>query len=184
MYRLFIALDMPGRIKNDLKNLCGGIPGAKWVDEDQLHITLRFIGEVDGSAFNDIKECLSDVKNSRFTMRLKGVGSFPPGRTPKILWAGVEDKTHLVRLHNSLESVLVECGLDREHRKFHPHITLARLNNPSVRRVADFLSVHSMFKTAKFTISEFHLYSSILTPKGAVHNLEVSYPLMIRQIPE
>ncbi len=177
MYRLFIALDMPRRIKNDLKNLCGRIPGARWVSDDQLHLTLRFIGEVDGSVFNDIKVCLPDVGTSRFSMRLKDVGSFPPGRTPRILWAGVEDKTHLVRLYNRIESVLVGCGLDREHRKFHPHITLARLNNPPVRRVADFLSAHSMFKTAKFTISEFHLYSSILNPKGAVHHLEASYPL-------
>lgn len=177
MYRLFIAVDMPGRIKNELNKLCNGIPGARWISDDQLHLTLRFIGEVDGSVFDDIKECLTDVENSRFRMRLKGVGSFPPGGTPKILWAGVEDKTQLVRFHKRIESVLVECGLGREHRKFHPHITLARLNNPPVRRVADFLSVHSMFKTVKFTVSEFHLYSSILNPKGAVHHLEAVYPL-------
>lgn len=182
MYRLFIAVPIPDHIKNKLLSLEVNISGAKWTHEDQLHITLKFIGEVNGQIFRDIRNKLSEIKMDQFLLQIKGVGYFPPGNfhkrsAPKVLWAGIEDAVLLIRLRNKIESTLNECGIKREGRKFNPHVTLARLRNSHSNSVAEFLSAHSTFKSKKFNVGEFRLYSSKLLPGGAVHNIEAVYPL-------
>ena len=182
MYRLFIAVPIPDYIKNSLLQLKVNIPGAKWTQEDQLHITLKFIGEVDGQVFNDIRKILSEIKMDQFPLQIKGVGYFPPGNfhkrsAPKVLWAGIEDVVLLTRLRNKIESTLNECGIKREGRKFNPHITLARLRNSHPNSITEFLSAYSTFKSDSFGVGEFRLYSSKLLPGGAVHNIEAVYSL-------
>ncbi|MBU0483003.1 MAG: RNA 2',3'-cyclic phosphodiesterase [Proteobacteria bacterium] len=215
MYRLFTAIDLPDQIKSELMAICCGLPDTKWVPADQLHLTLRFIGEVDGVMLNEIKGALAEVKSHPCAMRLKGIGHFPPRKQPKVLWAGVEDHKPLVQLRNRIESILVRCGLEPEHRKFSPHITIARLRDTPISKVARlkipaashgespygrilssdsltnpaascgecvslcmFMAAHSLFNTSEFTVQEFHLYSSYLTPKGAIHHQEASYLLL------
>ena len=89
MSRLFIALDLPEQVKNKIKRICFGLPGARWVAGDQLHLTLRFIGEVDGSMFHNIRAGLSRVKFPELTLTLKGCGVFPSRKKPRLLWTGI-----------------------------------------------------------------------------------------------
>ena len=177
MIRLFVAIDFPEEIKEMLSRLCFGLPGARWVSEDQLHLTLRFIGEVDGGIFQDIRDGLGDIKADPLTLVLKGTGFFPPRKKPRVLWVGLQKNDLLVTLRNRIEGKLTALGLEPETRKFSPHITLARLKNTPVSKVTRFLSSNNLFATPPFPVREFYLYSSFLTGKGAIHRREASYPL-------
>ncbi len=177
MLRLFVALDPPDSARLSLVRLCNGVPGAKWVPPDQLHLTLRFIGEVDNGTFADIADALAAVSVAPFSLRLSGVGHFPPRGAPKVLWAGVDDGVPAARLHDEIETRLRRLGLAPDSRKFAPHVTLARLRHARLGKVRDFLSQHALFASEAFALSTFHLYSSQLGAAGAVHRIEASYPL-------
>lgn len=177
MYRLFVAVDLPEEIREELSAICFGLPGAKWVKKEQIHITLRFIGEVDGGVFRDIREELAEIKGKPFTLKVKGTGSFPPGKKPHVLWAGLEGTDELHRLKTRVDNRLSSLGLEPEKRKFSPHVTLARLRKTPPQRVFRFLAEHSLFALPEFTVEEFHLYSSVLNSEGAIHQIEATYPL-------
>ncbi|MEJ2033667.1 MAG: RNA 2',3'-cyclic phosphodiesterase [Deltaproteobacteria bacterium] len=177
MYRLFVAIDLPGEIKEKLGAMGFGIPGAKWVEPEQLHLTLRFIGEVDGGVFADIREALEGVQGEPFAMRLKGFGHFPPRKQPRVLWVGVEANEDLVRLRNRVEKAMVRVGLEPEHRKFSPHITLARLKETPLKKLTNFFAGNALYVSSSFEVTEFYLYSSRLSPKGAIHTREETYLL-------
>ena len=179
MSRLFVAIDLPEEIVAQLQGICYGVPGARWVQAEQMHLTLRFIGEVDGGVFQDIKEGLASVRAEGFFLQVKGLGLFPPRKTPKVLWAGIAPVEQVSALRNRIENSLVGLGLEPEGRKFSPHITLARLHDTPIPRMGRFLAGNNLFATEPFPVSEFHLYSSELTSKGAFHTLEASYPLQI-----
>lgn len=178
MYRLFVAIDLPPEIKRELGEICFGLPGARWVPADQLHLTLRFIGEVDGGLGKDIREMLSTVTMAPFTVRLKGVGHFPPRKRPRVLWVGLEANDMILRLRGRIESILVRGGLEPEGRKYSPHITIARLQDTPAVKAGNFLAANGLFATAPFPVHDFLLYSSKQTPKGAIHTVVASYPLV------
>lgn len=177
MYRLFAAIDLPPDIAAQLQGLCCGVPGARWVQPEQMHLTLRFIGEVDGGIFRDIKEGLAGIKAVPFSLQVKGLGFFPPRKAPRVLWAGISPVEEVSTLRNRIENRLVGMGLEPEGRKYSPHITLARLHDTPPARLGRFLAGNSLFATEPFLVSEFHLYSSELTAKGAFHTIEASYSL-------
>lgn len=177
MFRLFVAIDLPTDIKNKLLAISGGIPGARWLPAEQLHLTLKFIGEVDGGVFKDVTDVLNEVASEPFELTLKGVGHFPPRRNPEVLWVGVAKSEKLVQLRNRVESTLARIGLQRETRKFTPHVAIARLRDPHIERVARFLAVHSLFELSPFEVTEFTLFSSVLASEGALHQIEAVYQL-------
>lgn len=177
MSRLFVAIDLPETVQQQLAGLCFGLPGAHWVEAEQIHLTLRFIGEVDGAMFRDIREELAGVRSVPFAMQVQGLGYFPPRQSPRVLWAGVAKNEALVLLRNRVEGVMVRCGLEPEGRKFAPHITLARLRDTPLSRLTKFLAGNALFASESFTVVDFNLYSSQLTAQGAIHQLEASYPL-------
>jgi 2'-5' RNA ligase len=177
MPRLFIAVDLPEVIRNSLGNMSFGIPGARWVDPQQIHLTVRFIGEVEGATFLDIKTVLEQVRLEPFSLALKGVGHFPPRGKPRVLWVGIEQSQPLQSLKKRIDTTLAGVGLEPEGRKFSPHITLARLKNSPVQKVANFLAGNGLFSQEPFEVSDFKLYSSTLTPKGAIHKVEQIYSL-------
>ena len=177
MPRLFIAVDLPAEIKNNLEKMSFGIPGAKWIDPQQIHLTVRFIGEVDGTTFLDIKTALEQVSLKPFSLALKGVGHFPPRGKPRVLWVGIEQSQPLQSLKGRIDKILATVGLQPEGRKFSAHITLARLKNSPIHMVANFLAGNGLFSQEPFEIKDFKLYSSTLTPKGAIHKVEKVYPL-------
>jgi len=178
MPRLFVAIDFPEEIKAMLTSIGFGLPGARWVPEKQYHLTLRFIGEVDGDIAGTIHRELEGITASSFTLQLKGIGFFPPRGNPRVLWVGVEKNDALHHLRNRIEAILVRLGLEPERRKFSPHITLARFKEKiPVKRLGDFLAVNNLFSTPFFDVDSFSLYSSLLTSKGAIHQQEADFPL-------
>lgn len=178
MIRLFCALELPTQLRARLVALGGGLPGARWVPEENLHLTLRFIGEVTESSFDDIAAALSGVDVPAFDLTVKGMGHFERARRPTMLWAGVERNTHLTQLHDRIESALRRIGLKNENHQFQPHITLARFDdNVAPERVAGFLRANSLFRAAPFTVERFFLFSSMLGRSGPTYRAEAEFPL-------
>ncbi|MGE5539669.1 MAG: RNA 2',3'-cyclic phosphodiesterase [Gemmatimonas sp.] len=178
MIRLFCAIELPQSLRERLIGLGGGLPGARWVAEENLHLTLRFIGEVPESSFDDIATTLSTVRAPTFDLTVAGVGHFERGRKPTMLWAAVEANGALTQLHASIESSLRRIGLNSEDRKYQPHITLARLDETASRdRVAGFLGANSLFRAAPFRVEHFVLFSSVLGRTGPSYHAEVEFPL-------
>lgn len=178
MHRLFTAIDLPEQAKERVAEICYGLPDARWTPPEQLHLTLRFIGEVDGGTFKDIRKELATINLHSFPIQIKGLGFFPPRKAPRVLWAGINTPPDaLFMLRNRIEKILVKLGIEPEHRKFAPHITLARLRETPRNRLANYLAGNGLFSAETFTVENFHLYSSNLSNKGAIHTLEASYPL-------
>ncbi len=178
MIRLFLALDLPGEIKKKIHQSFSGPPGARRVPDNQIHLTIRFIGGVENAFFHDIHEELKTVKAKPITMVLNTFGFFPSQKRARVLWVGIEKNSPLIQLHNRLESLLTSLGLEPDTRKFAPHITLARFKNPpSLSSTDQFMAGSSLLDTSPFTIKHFSLYSSVLSSRGATHREEGYYPL-------
>jgi RNA 2',3'-cyclic 3'-phosphodiesterase len=177
MPRLFIAIDFPEAVRDRLAALPVGVRGARLLPTEQYHLTLRFIGEVEGTVFTEIAEALGDLSAASFDLRLSGVGHFPPNGQPKVLWAGVAESEPLRQLQDHIETCLRGLGLAPDSQNYTPHVTLARLKYGKINRIREFLVEHNDFTTDDIPIAAFNLYSSTLGEKGAVHTLEASYPL-------
>lgn len=175
--RLFVAIDLPENIRAYLAQMSFGLPGARWVEDEQIHLTLSFIGEVDKLLYQDIKKALFEVQIDPFDLALKGVGHFPPKGQPTVLWVGVEKSEPLLSLYHKVESILRQLGVETDRRKYSPHITLARLKDTPINRLGEFLTQHALFETEPFDVTEFHLYSSTLTQRGSIYAIEETYPL-------
>ncbi len=177
MPRLFVALDPPEEVKDALDRLCEGLPGIRWSDPGQFHLTLRFVGEVEQGTFYEIGEHLAGVSHPPFELAFKGIGQFPPRGAPRTLWAGVEDPAGGVAgLRRRIERVLGEAGCPPERRRFAPHVTLGRFRAPPPEeRLASYLFRRNLFRTERFPVSAFGLYSSQLRPEGSLYTLEARY---------
>jgi 2'-5' RNA ligase len=176
MIRLFTAISLPDSVALRLSLIQAGVPGARWSTREQLHLTLRFIGDVDESLATEIDDALSGLSSPRFDLQLKGVGEFG-GDKPRAVWADVADREPPSHLTAKIESLLQRVGLPAETRKYRPHITLARLRSTPPGAVMDWLTDHARFASESFTVSGFHLYSSRLTPNGSIYVAEQTYPL-------
>jgi 2'-5' RNA ligase len=182
--RLFVAIDLPDEAKDLLDALCHGVPGARWVRDRQFHLTLRFLGAVEGPAERAVAEALRSVRCEPFPLRLQDVGHFPPRGNPRVLWAGVERSAGLVELHRQVEKYVRRAGLGPEERKFSAHVTLARLNGTPLPRVLAFLAAHAGLQSEPFLVERFDLFSSVLASEGSLHTVEASYPLCAVQGPD
>ncbi len=176
--RLFVALDIPDAVAATLWLLQAGVPGARWQKREQLHLTLRFIGEVDGAEAAAIDDALAALSVPSFPLALKAVGSFG-GRTPRDLWAGVTPSQPLNHLQRKIESALQRIGLEPDGRKFTPHVTLARLKAPQGGAVADYLTDHALYLSPPFQVERYCLYSSKLTSDGSIYRIEREYALRL-----
>lgn len=176
MIRSFIAIPIPATITPFLHAMGRSLPGARTVSQEQIHLTLRFIGEIEWNVFQDMKESLTEVDFTPFPLTIQGVGHFPPKGKPRVLWAGTNQKERLSQLRNSIDKQLKLCGIAPEGRKFSPHITFARLKTTSLQKVTEFLAGNSFLSFEPFDVTGFNLYSSKLTPKGAIHTVEGHYP--------
>ncbi len=183
MIRLFTAIALPEDVRARLATIGGGIRSARWVTPERMHLTLRFIGEVDDGLLEDLCAALSQVSGEGFDMTLDGVGLFGERRRNRTLWVGVVPDPALMRLQAKIEAALVRTGLEPESRKFKPHITVARLREAPMARVREFLTFHHLFRTGPFPVREFHLYSSRLSQNGPLYRIEDTYPLVGDQTP-
>jgi len=177
MIRLFVAIDLPPSVRGELGLLCAGVRGAKWLDFEQFHLTLRFIGEVDGAVFADIASALTAIATPVLELRFAGLGAWGDRRRAHVLWAGVAPNAALDTLQAKIENALMRAGIAPSLRKFHPHVTLARLKGAPNGHIAEFLAAHGGFATSGFMADRFTLYSSFLGHNGAIHRVEAVYPL-------
>lgn len=168
MHRLFVAIRPPRPIRARLLGLMAGTRGARWQDEEQLHLTLRFIGEVDRHIAEDVVAALGRVTHPRLGIALSGVGSFDRAGRPAALWAGMSPREPLESLHNKIDSTLARIGLAPDRRAFHAHITLARLKRSS-GSIDGFLAANAGLASEPFEIDEFRLYESTLGGEGAIY---------------
>lgn len=176
MPRLFTAIEIPADIAQALSFLRGGLPGARWVDPENYHITLRFIGDVDAHVAHDVASMLDSVNRAPFELRFDGLASFG-GRKPRAVFANVAPSQALMDLQAELERLMQRVGLEPEGRKYTPHVTLARLRDSSSRQVADYLSERGPFRSAPFRAERFVLYSSRASVGGGPYVVEEAYPL-------
>ena len=176
--RLFVAVDMPESVQERLGVIACGLPGARWVPPEQLHLTLHFIGEVDGGMMRIIQKALDRISSPALQLCLRGVGVFPlRGKSPHTLWIGVEKTEGLLALHRQIGSALLAAGCELEQRKYAPHLTLARLKNTPAKRLNEFIGLHMPLVLPAVPVNRFCLYSSVLGPNGAKHYVEQEYLL-------
>jgi RNA 2',3'-cyclic 3'-phosphodiesterase len=176
MHRLFVAIRPPQEIRDLLIDAMDDSPDFRWQDEEQLHLTLRFVGEVERPVANDLADALSRVRGSPFELRIAGVGRFEQ-RSAGALWAGVEPKAPLATLAAKIERSCVGVGLEAERRAFHPHITLARWKGRRSRELQDYLTRNAGLSSGPFAADRFILFESRLSRHGAHYEEVASYPL-------
>lgn len=175
MHRLFVAIEPPEWVKDALVEIMGGVIGARWQDETQLHLTLRFLGERNAREANAIAEALDTVAAAAFSARLEGVGVFDRKGRPDTLWIGVRPVDPVRRLHRKVGRALERIGIGPDTRVFLPHITIARFSR-GAGPLDDFMTRCGGFSLAPFEINEFCLYESQLTAEGAVYDIVERYP--------
>ena len=176
MPRLFTALEIPAGVAFSLSLLRGGLQGARWIDPENYHITLRFIGDIDEPTADSIAERLAQVRRPSFELQLEGLGAFG-SRKPHALFAGVKSVPALKELQAEQERIVQRIGIEPERRKFTPHVTLARLRGASEPDVAAYLALRGDFRTAPFPVGRFVLLSSRASKGGGPYVMEEAYPL-------
>lgn len=179
MPRLFVALPIPDDVADALSALQGGVPDANWVPSENFHITLAFIGEIDGGMAQDVDAALATIDGPVLDVALAGIDHFVEGRQPKALYAAVVQEERLMRLQEKVANVLRGEGVKLERRRFRPHVTLARFNRRAEigHHLAQFVASHSLFRAGPFEVDHFRLYSSVMRPEGSIYDVEAEYPL-------
>jgi RNA 2',3'-cyclic 3'-phosphodiesterase len=175
MLRLFVALELPPPVRDELLGAMGGVAGARWQGDDQLHLTLRFIGEVDRHRARDIEAALAAVNFQALTLSLGRIGSFDRRGRIDTLWVGVTPQAEVAALARRIDAALVRhAGLAAETRAFVPHITVARFGR-DCGSLAGFPA--RPLSTSAFTVPGFGLWESRLTPEGSAYEILARYPV-------
>jgi RNA 2',3'-cyclic 3'-phosphodiesterase len=180
--RAFIAINLVPEVKNNiisLMNECRKLQNKfiKYVEEENLHLTLKFLGDVKPEILTQLGKELGNIKVRPFEMKIYGAGAFPNVFFPKVIWAGIEENNGLNELFENIESAAFQCGFAGEERKFHPHITIARVNGNAAKELTDFLKVNKNRDMGVSKAGELTLYQSQLTPDGPVYTRLANIPL-------
>src|SRR5882757_7417932 len=176
MPRIFTGLEIPEDVTQSLSMLRGGLPGARWIDPENYHVTLRFIGDVDDVIAQEVGSMLGRVRRGSFELRVEELKSFG-GRKPRAIVATLGPAQAVMELQAEHERLMQRVGLEPEGRKYIPHVTLARLRDSSSRQVADYLSLRAPLHSPLFTVSRFVLFSSRASIGGGPYVVEAAYPL-------
>jgi 2'-5' RNA ligase len=176
MHRLFVAIRPPEPIRDLLIDAMDEGPEFRWQENTQLHLTLRFVGEVDRPVAEDLAAALGRIRAERFAVRIAGVGRFEQ-RSGGALWAGVEPKAAVAALAAKVERVCQSVGLQPERRAFHPHVTLARWKGRRAHEVARYVEQHGALVSDPFEVADFALFESHLSRHGAHYEQVARYPL-------
>lgn len=175
MHRLFAAIRPPEPIRDLLLDAMDDSADFRWQSDEQLHLTLRFIGEVDRPRAEDVTAALARVRSAPFELSLSGLGSFDH-RGGGALWAGVEPRRDVTALAARIERACQSAGLEPERRAFHPHVTIARWSGRRSREAREFLTGRSV-KSPSFAVDCFTLFESTLSRHGAHYEAIMHYPL-------
>jgi len=177
MLRLFTGISLPILLRQRLTIMQGGIDGARWTSRENFHLTLTFLGEVDEATAEIADEALSAIRTEKFSLTLKGTGSFARGDDPKVLWMGVEHSEVLHRLKEKIDRALDVAKIPFERRKYVPHVSMARFRKADEAKVAEFMQANNLFSSDPFEVDEFILYRSHLTKNGSAYEELQHYPL-------
>jgi RNA 2',3'-cyclic 3'-phosphodiesterase len=175
MPRLFTGIEIPAATRTRLSLIRAPLGGAKWVDADNMHITLRFAGDIDDRTADEFAELLAEIRVEPFLVRIRGVGAFG-GRDPRVLWAGVEPSEPLSALYRANERAARAASLDPDPRDFKPHVTLARMRGAKHQAVARFLQENGALDTEPFLVTRFVLLSARPGIGGGPYGVEADYP--------
>jgi len=175
MIRLFTGIEIPNAAKDSLLTAMAGLPNIRWQTRAQLHLTLRFIGEVEPSLAEDIRYKLSAVKFSPFAFEVRGIGIFGPEKAPRMLWAAVAEGAPLRELYRRISANLNGLGVEPETRKFTPHITLGRFKGSRGERLSQYLAAHGGLAVPAIPAGRFALYRSHLGSEGAHYEVIETY---------
>lgn len=179
MPRLFVAVTPPVAVRAELAALAEPLEGVTWIPPENIHLTLRFIGDANDERQAAVEAALARIRVESFILPVETVGTFPPRGHPKVLWAGLgRAHTRLFQLRQRVDDALLSVALDLDVRHFHPHLTIGRLKeNLDEKALARFLRRHATFEAPPFRVSEFQLYASDLTAGGARYEILRSFPL-------
>ena len=173
--RLFVGISLPDHVKLRVGRLRRGFPHFRWVPEGNLHLTLRYIGDVDGALAERIEEILRPIRVEPFILPVKGIGCFPRRGRPLILWVGCHrGHPRLFQLHKRIEDSLLALGIEADSRAYNPHVTIARTAKAKPGAVRQFIHDHRDFETAPFKVEGFTLFSSVLSAQGPVYTPEAT----------
>jgi len=173
--RLFVAIDLPEATRQLLAGIDPHIRGVRWVDPAQMHLTLSFFGDVPDNIDLALEKKLSAIEFGAFFLSIVGAGTYSTKGGPKIIWIGVgKAHPHLFQIHKRVQEAALAAGLEPELRPWHPHITIARCRDVSAQSLRKFLQLNAEFDAGMIRVEDFHLYSSKLTPAGAIHTRELS----------
>jgi RNA 2',3'-cyclic 3'-phosphodiesterase len=175
MPRLFTALEIPASLRTRLSLMRAPLHGARWVEAENMHITLRFAGDIDGRTADDFADHLAAISAAPFPASIVGAGAFG-GRDPRVLWAGVEPSPQLEALHRANERAARAAGLEADPRAFKPHVTLARMRGVRQGAVAQFLGEFGDLHMEPFTVTRFVLLSARPGSGGPPYGIEAEYP--------
>ena len=176
MSRLFVAIRPPAPVRETLLAAMDDDPAIRWQDDDQLHLTLAFLGEVDRGAERDLADALTAIDSPPFDLEIRGVGHFDRKGMPSALWAGLAPSEPLARLQQRVVSACRRSGAEPDRKAFRPHVTLARLNRSSPP-VGHWLAAHGTLRSEPWLVREFTLYESRLSPGGSIYEPLVSFNL-------
>ncbi len=176
MPRLFTALELPERVRARLGLIRGPLAGARWVEPENFHITLRFAGDIDNRTADEFAGLLDDIAIEPFEIRISGLGAFG-GRTPRVIWAGVEGGDQLDTLQRAHERAARSAGLEPDSQTYRPHVTLARLRGTRPDAVARFLGSRGALISEPFRIERFVLFSSRPGSGGGPYVAEQAFGL-------
>lgn len=177
MIRLFVALALPEDHRQQLLRLCQGVRDARWASDENMHLTLRFIGEVEEPRVADIVGALTRVKDEPFSLTLSGVGHFQKGRRIRSLWVGTEACDALVQLQSNVDTALRHADLPPDGRRFTPHVTLARLKSGAEQQAGSWIEANSLFRAAPFPVDHLVLFESYLSHTGSIYTPVAEIPL-------
>ncbi len=175
--RMFVALPLPEPVRASLATLCFGLPGARWVRPDSFHISLRFLGEIDGGDAEDVDALLAGIHAPEFEVEIADVGCFANGRSVRAVWAGVKPSPALTHLHDKVESAVVRAGLPANGQRFTPHVTLTRPKGITLENVRQYLEANSLYRAPAFEATHFTLFRSFTGGEGSIYRAESEYEL-------
>ena len=180
MPRLFTGIEIPPEIAERLGELRGGLPSARWVDPENYHITLRFLGDIDAATARDVADLLAAIRRRAFSITIDGLGAFGNAK-PHQVWARVPASPELMALQNENEQLIQRAGMPAETRKFTPHVTLARLRGTKSHALAKYMESRSGFSIEPFEVTRFVLFSAQPSRGGGPYIVEEAYPLLEAQ---
>ena len=176
--RLFLALPLPEAVRSTLAAAAEPLPGVNWTRPEQLHLTLRFVGNLEPRQADAMREHLRAVRVAPFLLPIEGLGAFPPNRPPNVLWIGVgTGHPRLFQLRQRIDDAVLAAGVPLDVRTFHPHVTLARVTADGAKPIAHWMHARREFAAPPFRVEAFELFASELRPGGAVHTLKERFPL-------